>query len=137
MWITFFKKNLDCIKTRHIFVSTIHIKVRKDYNITKNMKNQVTQKQIDWNKKFLKEEWNYCIRMINDRIEELDTLTLENYKEWLSQQHDVMSLVRNVLGKGYYFMVKDSNVKSYKNNAISKSFENVHTLIDLIEQNRH
>lgn len=100
------------------------------------MKSKITQKQIDWNKKFLKEEWNYCIKMINDMIEELDTLTPENYKEWLSQQHEVMSLVRNVLGKGYYYMKKDNNTKSYKNIAISKSFENVHTLIDLIEQNR-
>ena len=44
------------------------------------MKKKMTQEQFDWNIKFLKEEWNYCIELINEKKKELDNYTIDNHK---------------------------------------------------------
>jgi hypothetical protein len=97
------------------------------------MKKKMTQEQFDWNIKFLKEEWNYCIELINEKKKELDNFTIEQHKG-LSEQHDFMGIVRHTLGKGWYFYNKDKTNKEHKE-ILDSSFSIVHRILDVMEQN--
>ena len=93
----------------------------------------MTQEQLDWNKKFLTEEWDYCIHLINKMKEEVNEYTLEEHKG-LSEQHDFMGIVRHTLGKGWYFTEKESTPISQKE-LVYNSFKTLHSIFDVMEQN--
>ena len=73
------------------------------------MKNKMTQKQLDWNKELLKQEWDYCIKLIGEHIKDLDDFTLEEHNG-LSEQHMFMNVVRELVGKGHHFYMPQSPV---------------------------
>ncbi len=109
------------------------LKVSQDYKTLKDMKKKMTQEQFDWNIKFLKEEWNYCIELINEKKKELDDFTIDNHKG-LSEQHDFMGIVRHTIGKGWYFTNKEKTPISQKE-LVYNSFKTLHSVFDVMEQN--
>lgn len=95
------------------------------------MKKKMTQEQLDWNKKFLTEEWDYCIYLINELKNELKDYTLDNHKG-LSEQHDFMSVVRHIVGKGFLYYNKEKTTDTQKE-IIDNSFTTIHGMIDIME----
>ena len=109
------------------------LNVSQDDKTLKDMKKKMTQEQFDWNIEFLKEEWNYCIQLINEKKKELDNYTIDNHKG-LSEQHNFMGVIRHTLGKGWYFAKKENTTFSQKE-LIYNSFSILHHVFDSIEQN--
>lgn len=97
------------------------------------MKKKMTQKQLDWNKEFLKSEWNYCIQLINEHVKELNEYTLEEHNG-LSEQHMFMNVVRELIGKGHYFYNKE-NTPNHQKQIIRHSFDILHNTFYSLEQN--
>ena len=97
------------------------------------MKKKMSQKQMDWNKNFLIEEWDYCIHLINEKKKELENYTLQEHKG-LSEQHDFMGIVRHTLGKGWYFTNKEDTPISQKE-LVYNSIKTLHCVFDSIECN--
>jgi len=97
------------------------------------MKNKMTQKQLDWNKELLKQEWDYCIKLIGEHIKDLDDFTLEEHNG-LSEQHMFMNVVRELVGKGHHFYIRESTPNSYKQ-IIRHSFDIINNTFYSLEQN--
>lgn len=89
------------------------------------------QKDLDWNKKFLKDEWNYCIHLIQEKINELDNCTVEDGDE-LSQQHKFMKTTRNILGKGFEYYKINTNCVNERN-LLEKSFSIIDDVVLMLE----
>jgi hypothetical protein len=111
----------------------VHIKVSQDYKTLKDMKKKMTQEQLEWNKKFLTEEWDYCIHLINKMKEELNGHTLEEHKG-LSEQHDFMGIIRHTIGKGWWFYNQDKTTNTQRD-VIDHTFLTIHRMFDTMEQN--
>ena len=109
------------------------LKVSQDYKTIKDMKKKMTQEQFDWNKKFLTEEWDYCIHLINKMKEELNEYTIDNHKG-LSEQHDFMGIVRHTIGKGWWFYNQDKTTNTQRD-VIDHTFLTTHRMFDTMEQN--
>ena len=109
------------------------LNVSQDDKTIKDMKKKMTQEQFDWNIKFLKEEWDYCIHLINEMKKDLDDYTIDNHKG-LSEQHNFMGVVRHTIGKGWYFANKENTTFAQKDK-IYNSFSLLHYVFDSIEQN--
>ena len=91
-------------------------------------------KNLEPQKKLLKEEWMYCMRMIQDRINEVDEINLENYQETIEQQFQIMAAVRNLVGKTYHFMTDERLKKIYKNDEkIKNTISKINKALDEIE----
>lgn len=97
------------------------------------MKSIKSLKTLQSNKKLLKDEWMYCMRMIQERIDEIEEINLENYKETLDQQYKVMGAVRHLVGKGYYYMTDERFKKISRNEKIENAISDMHKAIDEIE----
>jgi len=96
------------------------------------MKRKMEQKQMDWNKEFLTDEWNYCIQLIKQQIDEVNGYTLENHKG-LSEQHQFMSIVRHIVGKGMY-LYRLEDTKPIHRELVESSFSTLHNVFDTMEQ---
>jgi len=93
-------------------------------------KKKVTQENIDWNVKFLNEEWDYCISMINWYKEQANQFTLDNYHNNLSHQHLLMGAIRHLFKVPYLMKNRDKS----STEAIESAISNLHSVLELIEE---
>lgn len=94
---------------------------------------------LNWNKSLLIDEYDYIIRLINQRKQEVTGLDINNLYENdrpthnLSEHHDVMSIVRLMVGKGTH-IYRNKSIPIEQKQRIKKSLKELHSIFERLEQ---
>ena len=101
---------------------------------------KMTQKSLDSNKRFLRDEFRFVKSNIDFYLKKIDELTLENsYDEFgskhgLSEFNEMVLFLGHLTGKGMHMYCLNRSLGHYEKGSIKSSVVNLQSILNLLEQ---